>query len=135
MVVLSGDRPNSVNVRFRVSLYSLSSVGCQISFSGFLLLSCSVFNKLSMVSSWNGYLRLFILWYIRLLVIEGFYSIVNSVLCRRIICKVICALVVNFYQLGAKFYAHLGAITCFYYMYYTKGNCIKVLGAIMDLSR
>ncbi|RIB04627.1 hypothetical protein C2G38_2148932 [Gigaspora rosea] len=51
MVVLSGDQPNSVNVRFRVSLYSLSSVGCQI----------SVFNKLSTVSSWNGYLR-FVGW-------------------------------------------------------------------------
>ncbi|RIB27987.1 hypothetical protein C2G38_2137557 [Gigaspora rosea] len=73
MVVLSGDRPNSVNVRFRVSLYSLSSVGCQI----------SVFNKLSTVSSWNGYLRLGFLSLskfntgylsilgIRLLVIEG----------------------------------------------------------------
>ncbi|RIB26571.1 hypothetical protein C2G38_2138232 [Gigaspora rosea] len=57
MVVLSGDRPNSVNVRFRVILYSLSSVGCQISFSGFLLLSVVYFNKLSTVSSWNGYLR------------------------------------------------------------------------------
>ncbi|RIB18851.1 hypothetical protein C2G38_2084597 [Gigaspora rosea] len=34
MVVLSGDRPNSVNVRFHVSLYSLSSVGCQIGLVG-----------------------------------------------------------------------------------------------------
>ncbi|RIB14561.1 hypothetical protein C2G38_2143989 [Gigaspora rosea] len=136
MVVLSGDRPNSVNVRFRVSLYSLSSVGCQIGFSGSLLLSCSVFNKLSTVSSWNGYLRLgflslfkfytgylFILG-IRLLVIEVFDNTLGR-LGNTLLSIVLHVVIVVCYVLG---------VTCVIGKCFGCGALYTLFGALADLS-
>ncbi|RIB08935.1 hypothetical protein C2G38_2109903 [Gigaspora rosea] len=55
MVVLSGDRPNSVNVRFLVSLYSLSSVGCQIRLVGIYPVDLLLTSLWYFPSSWYLY--------------------------------------------------------------------------------